>query len=166
MSGFQSHSMSHSQFLKIASNVIGKCVIHAERTDAKAIFSSIAAGNTESLVTVRMEDDRELRFELKLDHSEFRGKLNYSAFKANVSILLAIVGEHLQADKDVSVRTDGLSGNFVFALPALSEEQGELNALLLGANLAQPGVACLNLAFFDSSQFLTEKNTERQVKGD
>lgn len=162
MSGFQSHSMSHSAFLRIAANILVKCVFEADRTNAKAMFNNLLDGDTEQLIKVKMEDGSELQFDVNLDYSEYRGKLNYSAFKTSLGVLLATIGECLKAEHEVRVLTDEHSGALVFVLPGLAEDKdsGEINALLLGANLSQPGRACLNLQFFEPEQFVTKKSED------
>lgn len=156
MSGFQSHSMNHSEFLRIASNILIKCLLNADRINAKAMFNNLLDGEIERLVTAQMEDGSELSFDITLEHTEYRGKLNHSAFKTNLSLLLMAVDEFLKAEKNIPVLTDEQTGTFVFGLPGLAEDKnsGELNALLLGADLGQPGTACLKLQFFEPDQFI------------
>ena len=157
MSGFQSHSMRHSEFLRTGSNILVKYVFEADRTNAKAMFNNLLEGETEQLVKVQMEDSSELNFDVSLDCSEYRGKLNYSAFKTSLGVLLATIGEFLKTEQDIRVLSDEHSGAFVFVLPGLAEDKdsGEINALLLGADLSRPGRACLNLQFFEPSQFVS-----------
>ncbi len=159
MSGFQSHSMSHSKFLQIAANILVKCVYEADRTNAKAMFINLLDGDTEQLIKVQMEDGSELQFDLKLDCTEYLGKLNYSAFKASLGVLLATIGEFLKTEEEVRVLSDEPSGALVFVVPGLAEDKdsGEINALLLGMNLGQLGRACLNLQFFEPEQFIKKQ---------
>ena len=111
MSKYQEHSMPQEQFLTVASNILHKSLVEASRTQAKTLFNTATQGKRIALMTVKMEDDSDLRFDLSLDSSEFRGNLNFGAFRASVMQLLSVVGESLQAEKEIQVFSEESDGS-------------------------------------------------------
>ena len=101
-----------------------------------------------------MDDDSESRFDITLDHSEFNGKLNFGLFKSVLSHMLVQIAEYVKSGKDIPVFTDENTGNVLFGLPGVFEKEGDVNALLLGADLKSPGLVNLQLQFVDPEQFL------------
>lgn len=153
MASYETHTLSTEKFLTVATNILHKTFAESPRTTAKNVFTTIFDGKRASLVKLKMEDDSESRFDLSLDHSEFRGKLNFGVFKSILVNMLVQLAEHVQAAKEIPVFTDEDSGNVLFGLPGFFESKGDVNALLLGADLNSPGVVNLTLQFVDPEQF-------------
>ena len=160
MASYETHTLSTEKFLTVATNILHKAFVESPRTTAKNVFTTIFDGKRASLVTLKMEDDSESRFDLSLDHSEFRGKLNFGVFKSILGNMLVQLAEHVQAGKDIPVFTDEASGNVMFGLPGLFENKGDVNALLLGADLNSPGVVNLMLQFVEPEQFFRAAESE------
>ncbi|MFT5483630.1 MAG: hypothetical protein ACI9GW_002288 [Halieaceae bacterium] len=154
MSNFQSHSMSTAKFLTVSTNILHKAFVEGSRTSAKAVFSAIFDGKRAGLITVKMEDDSESRFDVTLDHSEFRGKLNFGIFKSVLTHMLVQISDYVKSEKEVPVFTEEESGRVLFGLPGIFENKGDVNALVLGADMTSPGTVNLMLQFVDSDQFL------------
>ncbi len=72
MSTYQNFSLSPDRFMTMSGNVLLKAFLEATRADAKRLFKDISEGKRVRLINVRLDDDTELRFDLHLDHSEFR----------------------------------------------------------------------------------------------
>ena len=139
--------------MKIANNILFKTVLEAQRTDAKNIFKSASEGKRVSLMTVRMEDDSDVRFDLSLDQSEFRGKLNFGAFRDSLTALIANITEKLREENQVSVFTEETDGTMLFGITGPTEEAGQVNVLMLAANLAGMGSVHLKLQYMSPDQF-------------
>ena len=159
MSNYQSHSLSTEKFVTVATNILHKAFVESSRTTAKNVFTAIVDGKRASLVTLKMEDDSESRFDVSLDHSEYRGKLNLGVFRSILGNMLVQIAEHVQSEKDIPVFTDENTGHVVFGLPGIFEHKGDVNALLLGADLNSPGTVNLTLMFVDPEQFLRDDLT-------
>ncbi len=153
MSTLQQHSLSPAAFLRIANNILFKSVLEAQRTDAKNIFKSVSEGRRVALMTVRMQDDSDVRFDLSLDHSEYRGKMNFGAFRDSLTVLIASITEKLREENQVSVFTEETDGTMLFGITGPTEEEGQVNVLMLAANLAGMGSVHLKLQYMDSQQF-------------
>ena len=164
MSNFQSHSMSAVKFLTVSTNILHKTFVEGSRTSAKAVFSAIFDGKRAGLITVKMEDDSESRFDVTLDHSEFRGKLNFGVFKSILTHMLLQISDYVKSEKEVQVFTDEESGRILFGLPGILENKGEVNALVLGADMTSPGTVNLMLQFVDPDQFLHAPDDEEQAE--
>jgi len=102
-----------------------------------------------------MEDKSQVRFDVALDHSEFRGKLNFGAFRSSLAMLVAQLSDALRAGKDIKVFSEQNNpDNVVFGLSAATEEEGEVNVMVLGADSnAARGSIELRLQYLDPAQF-------------
>ena len=157
MSKYQSYKIDPKQFLTIATNVLFRTVLEAPRTQAKNLFQAISADKRVSILDVRMEEDADVRFDLALDFSEYRGeKLNFSHFRDSVTALVGALSETLRAEKDIPVYTEQDQGAMMFGIPGVTEVKGEVNVLMLGIDLRGAGSVLLNLQYLDPSQFNIE----------
>jgi hypothetical protein len=150
-----SHSLSQNQFVLVAANLIHRFLIEPGRVDAKKRFRDLEGGQLLALQTVEMEDKSRAQFGLSLDHSEYRGKLNYSAFRSSLEILLVNLSEALKAEKDVASfdsQEDGAAKIFAVTGPTVDAEQ--VNVLVLGMEPDSTGQATvLKLMYLDPAQF-------------
>ena len=154
MSKYQQHSLPRDKFLTVANNVIYKSLLEAKRTNSKNIYRAISEGKRVALMTIRMDEESESRFDLTLDHSEFRGKLNFGAFRASVQALVGSVSELLQGEKKITTFTDEENGNVLFGVPGFTQEGGHFNALMLAVDVAVAGTVLLRLQYMDPDQFV------------
>ncbi len=154
MSKYQQHTLSRDKFLTVANNVIYKSLLEAQRTNAKNIYRAVSDGKRVALMTIRMDEESESRFDLTLDHSEFRGKLNFGAFRASVQALVGSVSEVLQSEKKITTFTDESSGNVLFGIPGYTREGEHFNALMLVADVAVAGTVLLRLQYMNPDQFV------------
>ena len=160
MSKYQQHSLPREKFLTVANNVIYKALLEAQRTNAKNVYRAISEGKRVALMTIRMDEESESRFDLTLDHSEFRGKLNFGAFRSSIQALVGSVSELLQADKKITTFTDEDSGNMLFGVPGFTQEGENLNALMLVADTAVAGTVLLRLQYMNPDQFVQSSSAE------
>ena len=159
MSKYAEHSLSQEKFLTVANNILFKSLLEAQRTSAKNVYNAVHEGKRVALITLRMEDDSESRFDLSLDHSEFLGKLNFGSFRASVQSLVASISDHLQQEKPLQVFTEETSGTVLFGIPGFTQENEQLNALMLAADTAVPGLVHLKLQYMEPGQFIAQGET-------
>ncbi|MEP5765434.1 MAG: hypothetical protein ABJ308_12615 [Halieaceae bacterium] len=160
MSDLTSYKIKPHQFLTMATNVIFKTLVESQRTEAKKIFNAITEGKRIALLNVLIDDDSEVRFDLALDQSEYRGeRLNFKSFRDSVTGLVGSLSESLRQESDVPVFTEKTDGSMLFGIPGLTQQQGQLNVLMLGVNARGPGSVLLKLQYVDPDQF----NVEQQI---
>jgi hypothetical protein len=158
MSSFKNYSMPPERLLVVAGNVLAKCVLEAQRADAKRIFNDIQAGKRVPLVNVRMDDETEVKFDVALDHSEFRGtRLNFRAFRNSLAGLVHGLGENLKRETAVPVFTEERSGAMLFAVPGFTRVEGHVNVMMLSINLREPGCVQTKLLYMDPDQFTAKE---------
>jgi hypothetical protein len=90
-----------------------------------------------------------------LDHSEYRGRLNFGAFRAGVTLLVANIADALREEKPVKTFHAEHDPNVViFGISAVTVEEGEPSVLVLGADAGsgQPSVV-LQLMYLERGQF-------------
>ena len=96
-----------------------------------------------------------VRFDVSLDHTEFRGALNYGAFRASVMLLVSNLAQALREDRKITVFSAENDPNvMIFGITAMTYEKNEPSVMVLGADSGrdQPSVV-LRLMYLDHSQF-------------
>jgi hypothetical protein len=157
MSRFQIQSIAQEKFLLVAVNLLQQSLVEAMRTEAKQRYSQLYNGNTVPLATVRMEDNSTAAFHLSLSHSEFKGRLNFGAFRASVSALIRNIARAMREQKEIKV-FNALNGGsaMIFGITAVTLEGGQTNVMVLAADSRKDGGATsLQLMYLDPTQFST-----------
>jgi hypothetical protein len=153
--------MPPDRLLVVCGNVLLRSLLEAPRADAKRVFNDVNDGKTFSLVNVRMDDETEVRFELQLDRSEFRsGRLNFKAFRDSLASLLHGVGENVRSEAEVPVFTDKRSGAMLFGIPGFTQNEDQLNVMMMSVNLRKPGSVQVKLMYVDPEQFRQRSASE------
>ena len=156
MSQTQTQSIPRDQFLRMAANLLHKTLLEVPRTQAKNTFKELSQGRPFHLATVKMEDESTVRFSVNLDHSEFRGKLNFGAFRTSLGLLVSNLGQALIDNKEFTVFSEKTNPDvMIFGVTAVTREADNTNVMVLGANISdgQPSVL-LRLLYIDDRQFL------------
>lgn len=116
------------------------------------------------MLDVRMEEDSDVRFDLALDHSEYRGdRFNFTAFRDSVTVLVGSLSENLKAQNDVPVFSEQDDGSMLFGVPGVTKEGEQVNVMMLGVDLRGPGSVLLKLQYLDPEQFVEDAPTEEAV---
>lgn len=155
MATLQHQSMPRDRFLLMSANLLHKAFIEASRTDAKNLYRSLSEGAAVRLTRVQMEDQSTLGVNLSLDYSQYRGKLNFGAFRASVGALIGNVGQILREEGDYPMfGGGGGNGPTIFGITAVTVDDDQPNVMVLGAesNDADASVT-LQLMYLDPSQF-------------
>ena len=149
------HYLKVDKFLTIAANLLHRSLIENSRTEAKSIYRDLADGKIVPLTHIRMEDGSEVRFDLKLDHSEFRGKLSFSSLRHSVGVLITHIAEAVKDPQSVRSFTNQQNARAVlFGMTAVTLEDGETNVLALGADSSTGhAVTQLQLMYLPMEQF-------------
>ena len=154
MAHAQTLPLSRDKFLVIAINLLHRALLKPGRTQTKRMFRELADGRSLPLETVEMEDSSVARFGVSLDHSEFRGRLNYGAFRASLETLLSNTAAQLKEGREGPVfnAQDG-AGAMLFGVPGATVEGEQANLLLLGTDTDSGGATMLRLMYLDPEQF-------------
>ncbi len=156
MSTFQNFSMPPERFLTVSGNVLYKALLDTQRVEAKRIFTDISAGKRVSLLSVQRDEENEVRFDLAMDHSEFRGdRLNYKFFRNSVAGLVNAIGQALndETKSEIPIFKEQGGRAMLFGVPGLTQDTGEINVMMLAVDLREPGAVTLKLQYMDPSQF-------------
>jgi hypothetical protein len=155
----QTQSIPRDQFLRMAANLLHKTLLEVPRTQAKNAFKELSQGRPFHLATVKMEDESTVRFSVNLDHSEFRGKLNFGAFRTSLGLLVSNLGQVLIDNKEFTVFSEETNPDvMIFGITAVTREADNTNVMVLGTDTSegQPSVL-LRLLYLDDSQFIEPK---------
>ncbi|MFT5887250.1 MAG: hypothetical protein ACI9BO_000054 [Zhongshania sp.] len=152
-------SIDSPSVLAIAVTLFKSCLLDCGRTEAKRHFRDLDSAKILYLSEMAMSDKSQLKVKLELMSQEFRGQLNFSAFREHLLFLVAELVKVINAKSEPIVMSDNSGLQLMFNIPALSNIDGVMNALVLGANLGNEGELLLQLMFIDPDQFL-QSSTE------
>ncbi len=120
--------MPQDKFLLVAVNLLHKAFIEATRTEAKALYQKLAVEQVVNLTKVELVDKSVATFQLSLSHSEFNGRINFGAFRASVTALVANITQALRDERELKVfnaLNDG--GAMIFGITAVTVEDNQRN---------------------------------------
>jgi hypothetical protein len=158
---YRSHSVAPEKLLVMSANILQQAFFSGPRLDAKRRYQFLESGRTVFLIKVRMEDGSELEVNLRLDRSELRGKLNFSAFRELVGNLLVAQVQKLNEKQPLNIFSNTEQQRWVFLIPAVQSAGETVNMLVLAIELSRPGELLLELMFIDPNQF-EKSNSEQQ----
>jgi len=155
-------ALPQDKFLLVAANLLHRAFVEAPRTEAKQIFRALSEGKAVRLNALELEDKSIAQFGVALDHSEFKGNLNYGAFRASVGTLLTNLGAAIKEERKLTTFGDADSGGTqIFGVTAVTVEENKPNVMVLGAKTENTGGATiLQLLYLDPSQFAGEVPSE------
>jgi hypothetical protein len=160
MSQAQNQSLPRDKFLIMAANLLHTRLLDVPRTQGKNAFKEMVAGRPIKLATVRMEDQSTVRFTVNLDYSEYKGKLNFGAFRSSLTLLISNLGRALNDNKEITMfSAENDENSKIFGVTAVTQDDKTPNIMVLGANTAEgrPTVM-LRLMYIDNSQFVAEQS--------
>lgn len=154
-----SQTISREKFLTMSVNLLYKAFLESRRTEAKQVFRDMLAGKSVPLTNVQMEDRSLVRFDVALDYTLYRGKLNFGSFRAGLALLVARLSDALREQRDITVFTAEHDPNtMIFGVTSVTWEDGEPSVLVLGADSSQGrGSVELRLQYLDPEQFQTSQ---------
>jgi hypothetical protein len=154
MSLYRNHSIAPEQLLTLATNVLQQAFFRGPRLEAKRRYQFLDSGRTIFLLKLRLEDGSELEVNLRLDRSEQRSKLNFSAFRQLVGRLVVECVERLNKKQPLNLFANAEQQRTVFLIPAAHQQADDVvDMLVLAVELSQPGTLLLELMFIDPGQF-------------
>jgi hypothetical protein len=147
-------ALSSDKFLTVAANMLHRALLEAGRTRGKQIFRELDSGRTVGLVEVEMEDQSRARFAMNLDSSEFRGRLNFSAFRASLEMLVHNIAKVLREEQAIPrFNSQADDGSLIFGITGVTVDEGQPNVMVLGMQPVADGTTILRLMYLDPDQF-------------
>ncbi|MFT3930698.1 MAG: hypothetical protein QM709_10430 [Spongiibacteraceae bacterium] len=155
MALYRTQSISQDQLLTIAANILDKAFFDSSRVLAKRRYQALEKGNRVFLINLAMEDRSELAVSVRLDSSELQSKLNFSAFRDVLAILLGATAQLLKTKQSVPVFSngDGDTARWLYLIPAIYRGDVREEIMVLGVDTREPGKLILELLFIDPTQF-------------
>ena len=162
------HTLTEEQLATISANILHQTLIEVSRTVGKRLFRELESGTRIAVTKLRMEDESEVRMDLKLDCTEFRGALNFSLFRDSVLALLSRLSETLRDEDTVLpvMRMMDESGQStserrLFGVPGVIALDGVPNMLMMGATPSpNEPVILIELMYIDPEQFAQSSQIE------
>lgn len=155
----ETKSLPPDQFLTVSANLLHKKLLQAGRTEAKRVFRDIQDGKVIPITYLEMQDKSLVRFDLSLDHTHYRGHLNFTSFRTSLAVFLNNAKETLEKSDDLRIYQDQNNPrSIMFGVLAVTAEDDEPSILGLCADSSSGEAAIhLKLLYLDTVQF---KDTE------
>ncbi|MCB1662595.1 MAG: hypothetical protein H6995_07215 [Pseudomonadales bacterium] len=153
MTSKASVSLKPEQLLSISAQALYKTFFETARDQSKQIFKELEKGKTCSLYVMKIANGQEIQGKLSLDKTEFVGKINYSAFRAALEVMVKRIADKINKKEDLNIFTNEDNGELVFHIPGFVENDGQVNILVLGVVQQAAGVIGQKLMFLDPTQF-------------
>ena len=162
------YTLTEHQLATISANILHQTLIEVSRTVGKRLFRELESGTRIAVTQLPMEDGSEVRVDLKLDCSEFRGALNFSLFRDSVLALLSRLSDILRdAESALPVMRlmdeagQTTSERRLFAVPGVIVLDDVPNMLMMGAtpSPSEP-VILIELMYIDPDQFAQSPKTK------
>lgn len=162
------HTLTEEQLATISANILHQGLIEVSRTVGKRLFRELESGTRIAVTQLRMEDGSEVRMDLKLDRSEFRGALNFSLFRDSVLALLSRLSDTLRDEESalpvmrlMDEAGQSTSERRLFGVPGVIALDGVPNMLMMGAtpSPSEP-VILIELMYIDPEQFAQSPEPE------
>ena len=162
------HTLTAEQLATISANILHQTLIEVSRTVGKRLFRELESGTRIAVTQLRMEDGSEVRMDLKLDRSEFRGALNFSLFRDSVLALLSRLSDTLRDEESalpvmrlMDETGQSTSERRLFGVPGVIALDGVPNMLMMGAtpSPSEP-VILIELMYIDPEQFAQSPEPE------
>jgi len=125
------------------------------KRDAKRLFLALESGKELPFMTITSQAQGEVACTLTLDHSQFVGKLGFSAFRNALASHLSRTAIKLQKNEGLNIYTNDARCDMIFHIPGFVETGSKLNILVTGVRQKQPGFLTVRLLFLDPEQFQT-----------
>ena len=140
----------------MASALLKSRIVDAQRVVGKQYFRELEKGNPVLLSDVKLEDNSTMRFSLSMNTGEFRGPLNFSAFRNQVIMLIDTYAKFLETEQEPRVMSDDGNVQHVIFVPVISQMQNNLNALVMAFEQRNNAEIRLQLMFVDPEQFVAK----------
>ncbi len=156
MAEYQTQSISREQLMIMSINLLHRAFIEAPRTESKNLYRDIVEGNRVALTQVSMDDGGLLRFDVSLDHSEYEGTLNYSAFRDSLATVLASLATALQDNEEISIFSANEDPNtMIFGKTGVTVDKDVPAVMVVSAKIdAADASVLLQPMYLDYQQFL------------
>ena len=160
-------SISNKQFITMSVNLLHKAFIESTRTHSKQLFRQLSEGGKRTLTQVKMVDGATVRLDVSFDLSAYKGKLNYSAFRDQLLLLMANFVESMKDGEEPKMfRAEGEEHKMLFGVTAPAIEQDRINIMALAAEVSPNSpVVLLQLIYLPPDQFIEPAQQDSGVLG-
>lgn len=138
---------------------LGSRFFEATKTEAKQVYNQLNSGKNIPLLKISSPDRGDVVGVLKLDSSEFVGKLNFSAFRNALASHLARASEKLDAGENLNIFTSEETNAILFHIPGLVKTGDQFNILVTGVQQSKAGEIDVKLMFLNPANYETPPDT-------
>ena len=137
------------QLLNAVSNNLGRVFFEAPKNDAKNLYRKLVDGEATPFMNLSAGEQTAIACNLTLDHSQFTGSLTFSRFRNVLRDHLLRVADALTNNKDLNRMSNQETGDVIFYVPGITEENNVMNVLVTGFQQRKAGEITIQLMFLD-----------------
>ncbi len=143
-------------FLTVIYNNYKRLFLDSSEIDAEEEYRKLMDDQTVPIIEISAPDQGEVTCDLALDHSQFLGTLNFSRFRNALIAHLSQIADILKSEDELNVLTNEDTGDVVYYVPGIVEEDGTINVLVTGVAQRTAGELTVRLMFLDPQQFAVQ----------
>ena len=143
-------------FLTVIHNNYKRLFLDSSEIDAEEEYRKLMDDQTVPIIEISAPDQGEVTCDLALDHSQFLGTLNFSRFRNALIAHLSQIADTLKSEDELNVLTNEDTGDIVYYVPGIVEEDGTINVLVTGVEQRTAGELTVRLMFLDPQQFAVQ----------
>lgn len=139
-------------FLTVIHNNYKRLFLDSSEAEAKTEFGKLMDDGRVPIIEISARDQGEVTCDLALDHSQFLGTLNFSRFRNALIAHLNQIADTLKSEDELNILTNQDTGDIVYYVPGIVEEDGTINVLVTGVEQRTAGRLTIRLMFLDPQQ--------------
>ena len=143
-------------FLTVIYNNYKRLFLDSSEIQAEEDYRTLMDDQTVPIIEISAPDQGEVTCDLALDHSQFLGTLNFSRFRNVLIAHLSQIADTLKSEGELNVLTNEDTGDIVYYVPGIVEEDGTINVLVTGVEQRTAGELTVRLMFLDPQQFAVQ----------
>jgi len=146
------------KLLAVIHNHINDRFFEKTKHDSKRLFLAIESGKEVPFMKFGNQESGDVSCTLTLDHSQFVGRLSFSAFRSALASHLNRTASKIQNKESLNIFTNDASCDMIFHIPGFVESGGKLNILVTGVRQKEAGNLTIRMMFLDPAQFATQSD--------
>ncbi len=151
-----SFELDTATFLTVIHNNYKRLFLDSSEIDAEEEYRKLMDDQTVPIIEISAPDQGEVTCDLALDHSQFLGTLNFSRFRKALIAHLSQIADTLKSEDELNVLTNEDTGDIVYYVPGIVEDDGTINVLVTGVEQRTAGELTVRLMFLDPHQFAVQ----------
>lgn len=157
-------TMTNDQLGQLTAHLLNKAFIETTRTVSKSIYRRLVDGELVHVTQLEFEGDEKVQLDVKFNHAEYQGDLNYSKFRDSIMALLQELLTALSREGALKIfearDSDGNPTHTrLMGASGPTQHEAEINVLMVSMTpSAREPLIVMELLYMDPNQFAGAAN--------